>query len=159
MKPCKIWTKALNHAGYGVRNVKGRTRLVHRLAWEEAYGPIPRGLCVLHVVCDRPACYEPTHLRLGTRADNSRDMVFKNRAVRGLDVRGAKLSLEKVAEIRQIYWAHEATQTQLGARYGVTPGMISMLVNGKRQSYINGMEWRPPACRGIDATQIQGFPL
>jgi hypothetical protein len=50
----------------------------HRIAWFVAYGTIPTGMHVLHR-CDNPGCINPTHLFLGTNADNIRDMVAKGR--------------------------------------------------------------------------------
>lgn len=76
--PCKLWTGASTTDGYGRKRVGGRLYLTHRLAWEEAHGPIPEGVNVLHH-CDTPACYEVEHLFLGTQADNVNDMVVKGR--------------------------------------------------------------------------------
>ena len=65
--------------GYG-RLWIGKQRVpVHRLAWEFANGrPVPAGKMILHS-CDNPPCCEPTHLRPGTAADNSADMVSRGR--------------------------------------------------------------------------------
>ena len=51
---------------------------MHRHAWEQAYGPIPEGMCVLHR-CDNPPCYNAGHLFLGSKGDNLRDMCAKGR--------------------------------------------------------------------------------
>jgi hypothetical protein len=56
----------------------GKDVTVHRLVWEEANGPIPDGLHVLHR-CDVPACCNIDHLFLGTPADNLRDQIAKGR--------------------------------------------------------------------------------
>ena len=79
---CWLWTGAKRNKGYGafvyVRDgliVQGRA---HRYSWEMHVGPIPAGQCVLHA-CDTPACVRPTHLFLGSKADNNRDMCNKGR--------------------------------------------------------------------------------
>ncbi len=76
---CWDWQAAKYSNGYGHLRHEDKDLLTHRLAWELFKGPIPEGILVLHR-CDRPACvnYE-RHLFLGTHADNSRDMVSKQR--------------------------------------------------------------------------------
>jgi hypothetical protein len=78
---CWLFEGMVNHNGYGLVVQKGRQERAHRLAWIEAYGPIPDGLFVCHH-CDVPACCNPDHLFLGSAADNARDMAAKGR-VRG----------------------------------------------------------------------------
>jgi hypothetical protein len=77
---CWVWTGAKNEKGYGVVGVPGehRTTKAHRMAWEIYNGPLPPGQCVLHR-CDNPACCRPSHLFLGSRADNNADMCLKGR--------------------------------------------------------------------------------
>lgn len=87
---CREWTGARvssPHAAVGAPKYgqtargDGTTKrvLVHRYAWELTYGPIPDGMLVCHS-CDNPPCCEPTHLFLGTPADNMRDKIQKGRA-------------------------------------------------------------------------------
>lgn len=67
--------------GYGCIKIggkKGKLIYTHRLAWEVTYGPIPDGLCVLHR-CDNTQCARPSHLFLGTKDDNNKDMAAKGR--------------------------------------------------------------------------------
>ena len=87
---CWLWRGAL-HDGYpyGTFNA-GRGRIVraHRFAYEMESGPIPKGLYVLHT-CDEPRCVRPSHLWLGTQADNMHDRDRKGRARRGMPRREA----------------------------------------------------------------------
>ena len=64
---------------YGQFRIRGKELRAHRLAWQFAFGPIPKGLNVLHS-CDNPPCVRPDHLFLGTQLDNIHDMMRKGRA-------------------------------------------------------------------------------
>lgn len=79
---CWEWTGARSAKGYGVLNVRETSRLASRVAWQLEHGKIPRGLYVLHK-CDNPGCVRPSHLFLGTLADNNADMLAKGRYHRG----------------------------------------------------------------------------
>ena len=70
--PCIEWQGYCQEDGYGYVGKDGRYWLAHRLAWTEAYGPIPDGQVVRHR-CDNPPCVRLDHLELGTQADNVRD--------------------------------------------------------------------------------------
>jgi hypothetical protein len=77
---CWIWQAAAKHPfGYG-RMTAGRGVHIkaHQIAWALANGPIPEEACVLHR-CDNPPCCNPAHLFLGSKKDNTRDMMAKNR--------------------------------------------------------------------------------
>jgi hypothetical protein len=63
---------------YPMLNVGGRLLKMHRLAWQEFYGQIPQGVCVLHK-CDNTHCINPRHLFLGSHGDNMRDAASKGR--------------------------------------------------------------------------------
>jgi hypothetical protein len=75
---CWYWTGHTNEWGYGAIQIKGQRYMVHRLAFELAYGVAPGDLQVCHA-CDTPPCVRPDHLFLGTRDDNAADRVAKHR--------------------------------------------------------------------------------
>jgi hypothetical protein len=79
--PCIEWTGARDRYGYGMRRWNGRTTRAHRVAWEQANGPIPAGLSVLHR-CDNPPCINVDHLYAGTHQDNMRDRGLRGRTQR-----------------------------------------------------------------------------
>lgn len=77
---CHIWLGTVCRLGYGRVGMKGRSPvLVHRVAYECAYGPYDASLKVCHR-CDNPSCVNPDHLFLGTQRDNMHDMFRKGRA-------------------------------------------------------------------------------
>lgn len=78
---CWEWQRSTMNSGYG-RIYTGFHRDVsaHRAAFIVWNGEIPDGLIVMHV-CDNRLCINPAHLKLGTKRDNSRDMVAKGRNV------------------------------------------------------------------------------
>lgn len=75
---CWIWLAATNKKGYGLIQIERRFTRAHRVSWRIFRGAIPTGLAVLHR-CDVRSCVNPSHLFLGTTADNNRDMVQKGR--------------------------------------------------------------------------------
>lgn len=129
---CWLWTGAKGVMGHGQiqsdRNESPTRRLLmtHRVSWELHNGPIPEGLCVLHK-CDVPNCIRPSHLFLGTKAQNSADMTAKARQKRGRDLPQAKLTERQVRAIRK----SDATQKALASKYGVSQSLISNIKTGK----------------------------
>lgn len=82
---CWIWQACIcQRTGYGKMGAANprRTLRAHVVAWIIENGPVPAGLCVLHS-CDVRPCVNVRHLWLGTKAENSRDMVRKGRSVKG----------------------------------------------------------------------------
>lgn len=75
---CWEWRGATDPDGYGVLRYQRSRMRAHRVSWQLANGPVPKGLHVLHS-CDNPPCVNPDHLFLGTHQDNVRDRDQKKR--------------------------------------------------------------------------------
>lgn len=121
---CTLFVGCRDDCGYGRINRDGKLVRLHRAVWERDHGSIPRGSVVMHS-CDRPACIEPSHLRLGTQRENIKDMDRKGRRVSlvGSEQRCAKLTESDVPKIRRaLEWGD--TCAAIARIFGVTEGMI-----------------------------------
>ena len=76
---CWPWLGYKILSGHGLTSHQSTPTLASRKAWLLTNGPIPEGLCVNHR-CDNPACCNPSHMYLGTRADNMVDLWTKRPA-------------------------------------------------------------------------------
>lgn len=123
--------------GYGRLSLYPDGRIyAHRASWELHRGDIAGGLCVLHR-CDNRLCVRPEHLFLGTRPENSADMVAKGRSTKGCrgPFRGtahprAKLNDSTVRAIREAR-REGRILTSIAAEYGVSKKTILNIVHGR----------------------------
>lgn len=99
-------------------------------------------MCACHT-CDTPPCCNPAHLFEGSRVDNNRDMVAKNRLVVPPAHRNgqAKLSGSEVIEIRE----SRLPSAELAARFGVHRGTIDAIRRGARYRSFGGARKRARA--------------
>jgi hypothetical protein len=96
----------------------------HRLAWEQANGPIPDGMCVCHR-CNHKPCVNPDHLYLATSRQNTIDAYRDGLITPAVGERHSqsKLTEAEVLEVR----ASTLSGRQLAHRYGVDPMTISYI--------------------------------
>lgn len=52
---CLIWHKSKHRSGYGVMYIKRKQYYVHRKAYENVHGPIPKGTDIAHLCHDEAA--------------------------------------------------------------------------------------------------------
>ena len=135
---CVLWCGARTKKGYGKlgkgQGKKWRWDGAHRVSWELANGPIPKGMQVLHR-CDNPPCVNPLHLFLGTNRDNNQDKINKDRHARGERHSNAKLTDAAVREIREAL-KDGVNQYVLAAKYSVNQFAISAINTGKQWKHV-----------------------
>lgn len=122
---CWLWVAAKNITGYGVFANVGKTYLAHRFAYALAGNSVPDDTCVLHR-CDVRNCVNPEHLFLGTKLENSHDMVQKRRMPRGECHHRAKISNAGVCAIR----SSNISAAALASMYGVSENHIYKIIAG-----------------------------
>lgn len=131
---CWPWMLGRTPRGYGVAWLRGRNVRAHRVAWAIENGCDPSPFHVLHK-CDNPPCCNPSHLFLGTDADNVADMRAKGRGFTpssnlGVDHCSARLTPLNVASIRMAH-ANGTPQSHIAATFGVTPQAIWKVIHRK----------------------------
>lgn len=149
---CWVWTGGRDAHGYGtiggslfgVRYVPlGAHMLAHRASFIIHNGPPVgpsndwHGWVVLHT-CDNPACVNPAHLRLGTQAENVRDMDKKGRrkvsVKAGVEHPRAVLSEDQVRQIMD----SPLTNKKLSSEIGVPAWLIQNVRLGRSYTSITG---------------------
>ena len=133
MRDCVEWQKRKDRQGYGLTWHEGKNMRAHRLAWINANGAIPYGMCVLHK-CDNPSCVNPDHLFLGSRGENNKDRASKGRSARHSGVKHplAKLTDRQVIAIRN----DPRTQAEIAIEHGVDQSTISNIKRRINWSHI-----------------------
>ena len=106
--PCWVWQWGMD-MGYG----KLGKRRAHVVMYEREHGPVPKGMHVDHLCCNR-VCVNPTHLEAVTPRENRR---------RGGQER---LTHAQVAEIRKLL-AEGLLQVRIAEMFGVSPSHVSRI--------------------------------
>jgi HNH endonuclease len=142
---CWNWQRCRNSAGYGVMKLGGRQGWidrVHRLSFALHKGPVGPGDCVLHR-CDNPPCFNPDHLFLGTKADNTKDMMAKGRSrtrpLVGEQSTNAILTERGVLDILARLKTGER-ESYLAREFGVTQSAIHLIRKKKNWKHLSQEE-------------------
>jgi len=135
---CWEWLGKKTAHGYGTLRLPTGSRAVnkhdtaHRISYRVFHPEWDGSGCVLHR-CDNRVCWNPTHLFIGTLADNVRDMASKRRNRRGEQHQGAKLTETQVREIKGSVGGSKT----LAKQYGVTHSNIDHIRSGKTWRHLD----------------------
>lgn len=137
---CLEWHGYKDVYGYGVLLVvgpKGKKNMkAHRLAYIEANGGIPDGMLVCHK-CDNRACIEPSHLFVGTTADNNADMMKKGRYRAGGKPHPgskngrARLDEKQVIGIRHLVKVYGIPAAKIARSLGMSASSVQRAASGQ----------------------------
>jgi hypothetical protein len=127
---CWLWHGATGNRGHGMIGLPGEntTTTSQRLTWLIHRGEIPEGQLVRHT-CDNPPCCNPSHLLLGTTADNVADAIERSAAWKARPGGRHNRKTVDVDEIRRRRAAGESQQTIADA-LGVHQATISRVLRG-----------------------------
>lgn len=131
---CWPWLACSNRDGYGsIGDRPGHMMLAHRCAWQLVNGPIPRGdgalgTVVMHA-CDNRACCNPSHLRLGSQAQNIADCKGKQRIRKGSAHQSAKLD-ETDVKLMRFLRRIGARNRDIAEWFGMSKQATSLVGNG-----------------------------
>jgi predicted XRE-type DNA-binding protein len=133
---CWVWAASTAGKGYGQIKIPGTRQQIyaHRLSYLIHYGEIEEGMSVCHI-CDNTKCVKPSHLFLGTTADNLQDMKAKSRHLYGALNRKSKLTDDKVRRIHSL--ANDGlSQQKIASLLGVSQSTVWKILNGLRWEHI-----------------------
>lgn len=127
---CWKWLGWTHRNGYGGFAFRERKFLAHRASYILFKGEIPSGLCVLHS-CDVRSCVNPAHLSLGTKKENTADMIRKDRHFKHSGETSPRSILTE-ADVRVIRsWPKKkGYRIELAGRFGVSVPTIEAVVRG-----------------------------
>jgi HNH endonuclease len=132
---CFLWRRACCN-GHPAMKVGTKTKLVRRVLWESANGPIPVG-CIVRVTCGHALCINPKHTELTTYQRLGKQLgalgvmsgPVRSAAIQRAKRKLGKLSIDDVRAIR----ASDETGVVLAAKYGVAQAHISKVRLHKSQ--------------------------
>jgi hypothetical protein len=139
---CWEWRAGLFDNGYGQFKVDGQSTQAHRFAFAYFNGGGLEAWAHICHQCDNRKCCNPRHLFGGSARDNVYDAMGKGRrdeavkGKRGERCNFAKLTADKVRDIRAEYAKGHATYRIIANRYGVTEGLIGQIVKRKVWNHI-----------------------
>ena len=122
-------------SGYPLMRIDGKTVRVTRVICEREHGPPPTDRHVAAHSCANGhlACISKRHLRWATPAENAADTVLHGNSNFGERQWQAKLTAEKVKEIRARLGT--ARQKDLANEFGVSRTAISAISTGRNWTH------------------------
>jgi len=133
---CWEWLGHYGDGRYGYLSVGGKSVRAHRWLFALLHGAVADDEVVRHK-CDNPRCVNPTHLEIGTYADNTRDKFDRGRAP---NRQGSKHPLARMTEADVVALRKAAelgeTHEQLAARFGLSRAHVGKITRRENWRHI-----------------------
>jgi hypothetical protein len=152
---CWNWIASIDTPGYGGFKYNGKKVNSHRMAYELIHGEIEGVIDVCHT-CDNRLCCNPNHLFLGTRRENVRDCMNKNRMFKvgayakehpeivafGEKNKNSKLKNQDVFDILYKFFILKEKAVSLYTEYKICKQTFYDYINGDsyKETYLKFME-------------------
>ena len=138
---CWPWTGRVGSHGFGAVSIKidgeWQVRTASAVALWLVTGRLPKRSSGEHTLhsCDNKLCCNPTHLTAGTACQNARDASVRRLLVHGEEHHAAKLSAEKVRELRARAALGEPV-TSLARRFGIRHATARQAINRETWKHV-----------------------
>lgn len=136
---CWKWTGAKKPKGYGSLCVREgdtvTTYSAHRLSYLIHTGADLGNLHVLHS-CDNPECCNIKHLRLGTNAENNKEMNEKGRAVYAVGEASGKTTITEVQAQFILASRNNMLSTSLAKQFNITRHTVQNIWAGRTWKHL-----------------------
>lgn len=134
---CRFWPYGKTKGGYGIISLRGKRGTVSRFLCEDIYGPPPTPEHEAAHSCGKGhlGCATKRHLSWKTPAENQADRIAHGTDGRGERHSQAKLTEEKVIEIRSR--SHNETHASIAEDYGVSRRTISEICARRTWSWLS----------------------
>lgn len=137
---CLVWPFYRSKSGYGWAHIEGHPRPVSRYVCAKVYGEPPTQKHQAAHSCGKghEGCVNPRHLSWKTRKENEADKIGHGTRRFGESHPQAKLTTEKVIEIRALRKTH--TAQSLADMFQVSKGSIDDICVGKNWAHVGPSE-------------------
>lgn len=133
---CWLWIGGKDSSGYGTFHTGERTISAHRYSYELHIGPIPEGMLCCHH-CDCPACCNPAHFFLGTKADNAHDRDKKGRNINHYGEKHGRAKLDE-AKVMAIFvdFDNGMTKAKISRKYNIGYSQVSRVLSKEHWKHL-----------------------